>query len=356
MKKLIVLNPEGAFVSYFVYTSERSTVPNVETIPENIWSGRIRLNGPGVPDLDIARLLRRYSPHGVAVRALYGGDRFREAEFSDASVIGRLRELTPGSPLNIPAVVRLLELIGRTVPTPEIMLFFETAFFNRLPVSERTYAIDDDAAEILGSSELRRYGYHGIFHRAAVTNVRGVSPDTRRIISICLEPQPEVVGIYDGKPVTVSSGSTPVEGLPGNTTCGEIDPGIILFLHENMKWGPEKINDELTRKSGLSALAGEPVTVQEVLQVGGTFELARKFFEYRLLLSCGAAVGAMNGVDAIVFSGRYSGAGEKLSEWLLSRLRAASDKAEEIPVFFLRHSVDRIIAESSFRMLEKAIE
>jgi acetate kinase len=352
MKKLIVLNPEGAFVSYFIYASERSAVPNIESVPENVRSGRIRLNGPGVPDLDIARLLRRHAPHAVAVRVLYGGDRFKEVEHSDESLIDRLRELTPASPLNIPAVVRLLEKIGRTVPTPEIMLFFETAFFNRLPVCERTYAIDADAAEILGESELRRYGYHGIFHRAAVTNVVSVSPDTRRILSVCLEPQPEVVGIYDGKPVTVSSGSTPVEGLPGNTTCGEIDPGIILFLQEKMEWGPEKINDMLTRKSGLSALAGEPVTVEDVLRDGGAFEPARKFFEYRLLLSCGAAVGAMNGVDAIVFSGRYSAAGEKLSERLVSSLQGASDKKEDVPVFFLRHSIDRIIAESAFMLLD----
>jgi acetate kinase len=63
---------------------------------------------------------------------------------------------------------------------------------------------------------------------------------------------------------TVTGGTTPLEGLPGETTCGDLDPGIILYLAEQMKWGPEQINALLTQESGLSSMAQRPLTLSEL--------------------------------------------------------------------------------------------
>lgn len=177
----------------------------------------------------------------------------------------------------------------------------------------------------------------------------------RRVLSVCLEPVPEAVGIYDGKPVTVSSGSTPMEGLPGNSTCGEIDPGIVLLLEEKKKWGPETINDILERKSGLTAIVGERVTIDDVFNGESKYDSARNLFQYRVLLSCGPAAGVMNGFDAIAFSGRYVDAAKTLSEWLVPKLTQVSAERKQPPVFFLRDSLDQIIAENYCRAQLTAI-
>ena len=351
MKKLIVFNPGGAFVRYTVFNANDATTLDRNAALEEIWSGRFRVTGGSISHLDLDKLLQRYSPHMLAIRVLYGGDQFNEIELLDDSIIERLKRLTPESPLNIPVVIRLLNMTKRIVPAPDVMLFFETAFFNRLPARERTYAIDYSTNEIFGGEigELRRYGYHGLYHRAALAKVLRSSDNARRVLSICLEPHPEVVGLYDGKPITVSGGATPAEGLPGNTNSGEVDPGLILFLEEKKGWGPERINELLTREGGMKALTGESVTVGEVLGDNPAFESARRVLEYRILLSCGSAIGASNGVDAIVFSGRYASNAEALSTLLVSRLRKASAYPHKIDVFFLKDNIEQLIAQRALR-------
>lgn len=357
MSRLIVLIPEGYFIEYFVYSivpdeaaSESYTGTSRETCKVE-WTGKIRFRGEGLSLEELRKLIGKYSPEAVAVRLLYGGEEFKKAQIFDRAVLERLESLMAQSPLHIPPAVKLLKTLERSVPTPEILLFFETAFFANLPLSERTYAIDGSLPEFYGEGlgDVRRYGYHGIFHSAVAGKIRQKGIDARKILSICLEPLPEVAGIYDGKPVTVSSGSTPLEGLPGNTTCGEIDPGIILLLEEKKKWGPETINEMLSRKSGLTALAGKAVTIADVVRGGRAFECARDLFEYRLLLSCGAAMSVMGGFDSIAFSGRYVEVAERLAGRLVPKLIRASSDAIQPPIFFMQDTLDKLIAESYCR-------
>jgi len=227
------------------------------------------------------------------------------------------------------------------------VLVFETALFAALPAREYTFGLDADMARDLG---LRRYGYHGIYHGAASVEAarRRETDASARTISICLEPHPEVAAIIGRQPVMVTSGATPLEGLPGETSCGEIDPSIVLLLAEEMKWGPEQINMVLARESGLAGLAGEPATVGDVLSAARpNLRAAGRVLRYRILLACGAAVAAMGGVDAIVFSGRYAAAGAKiLGPTLASRLTPRGRKTR-VPWHIVSDPLDRLIADQA---------
>ncbi|MCL5267315.1 MAG: hypothetical protein M1469_04330 [Bacteroidetes bacterium] len=263
------------------------------------------------------------------------------------------------SPLHIPLAIKLIKTLERAIPVPDILLLFETAFFVDLPIQERTYALDNESMKIFDGAldSIRRFGYHGLYHQAAYRRIGRQHKNAGRVISICLEPVPEVVGIYDGKPVYVSGGSTPMEGIPGNTTCGEIDLGILLLIEEKKNLGPEMINEMLTRNSGLTAVAGQQVTIEDIFVDEEKYKPARNLFEYRVLLSCGAAIALMGGYDAIVFSGKYDRAAEKPSKGLTARLAGASwhkarqgsrtaiAEGESKPVLYLRDSLDKIIAE-----------
>ena len=350
MKRLLVLIPEGFFVDCFVYSLD-------ETLPDSLnepcrleRNSRIKLRGRGGSDEGIMRLIDKFRPEAVAIRILYGGEEFRKSEVYVSSLLGKLEKLIPQSPLHIPVAIKLIKMLGRTVPTPEICLYFETAFFADLPMQEQMYALDEEMPGLPQGSfgAVRRFGYHGLYHWAASEKI-AEHRNMRRILSVCLEPVPEVVAIYDGKPIMVTSGATPMEGLPGNTTCGEIDPGIILLIEEEKNMGPEMINEMLTRHGGLTAVAGEHVTIDEVFAGGDKYEAARNLFKYRVLLSCGSAIGLMNGVDAIVFSGRYINAAGKLSQWLIPKLVKPSMGTIKPLVFCMRDSVDRIIAETYCR-------
>ncbi|QBG47600.1 hypothetical protein EGM51_09400 [Verrucomicrobia bacterium S94] len=261
------------------------------------------------------------SENTVGLHVAAGGLNFASHTVATPEIIRKLRSRIPAAPMHLPAVLELIKCAGRDLPSCPVVLFFDTAFFNKLPPREYLYAIN---SELLQGPEVRRYGYHGLFHQAAARAVaKSAEPPSRpeKIISICLEPHPEMAAILNGRPVMVSGGATPLEGLPGQTSCGDIDSGVLLTLARKEQAGPEQLNQLLSRQSGMLALAGRPVTIEEVLiSEEQELALARKVLEYRILLRTGMALAAMDGFDRIVFSGRYAKAGQTLGPRLLKQL------------------------------------
>ncbi|MCD6365744.1 MAG: acetate/propionate family kinase [Planctomycetes bacterium] len=262
------------------------------------------------------------------------------------AVVAEIDKLIPSAPLHLPQVLATIAEVAAIWPKVPLFLVSDTAFFADLPAREYTYGLDPTLAARFGE---RRTGYHGLFHEAACRFMRRTlrSPEPGRIISICLEPKPEAAAVLNGRPVMVTSGATPIEGLPGETMCGDIDPSIVLILAEKLDYGPEHINDILTQESGLRGLVGRKVKLGDVLNHNKpAYRQAREVFSYRLLLACGAAVAAMSGVDALVFSGRYAEAARNIAPWLISRLHRAASYGKPKPEWHLfTEPVEKIAAE-----------
>jgi acetate kinase len=255
----------------------------------------------------------------IAVRGLYGGDRFTRPVFASEPVLADLTALAPQAPLHVPHLVQLVKAARRAFPQTPVALVFETAFFVPLPERERRYGVDP---ELIESRSLRRFGFHGIFHEAACLDAaRKLRSPEPRILSICLEPRPELAACRGRLPVMVTGGSTPVEGLPGETSCGDLDPSVVLKLADDRRWGPEGTSRLLTCDSGLRGLAGRDVSLAEVLQCSdGDLQLARDVFLNCLLRACGAGIAALGGLDAIVYTGRYANSAPVLHDWLNGHL------------------------------------
>ena len=144
-----------------------------------------------------------------------------------------------------------------------------------------------------------------------------------------------------------TSGATPLEGLPGHTSCGELDPSIVLMLARKLKWGPEQINTVLTQQSGLLGLAGRPVMLDDVISPeAADLELARSVLKNRILSACGAGMAAMGGMDQIVFSGRFAQEGQILGPWLVTRLTFKGGNEHRPPEWLcFTESLDCVLAE-----------
>ncbi|MCG3178282.1 MAG: Acetate kinase [Phycisphaerae bacterium] len=179
----------------------------------------------------------------------------------------------------------------------------------------------------------------------------------RSRLAICLEPRPEVAAVASGRPIAVSGGVTPLKGLPGETTCGEMDPGIILDIARQEHWGPEQIDHVLTRRSGLVGLTGRRLSLAQVLRSQGErYRLARDVMRYRILMLAGAGLAAMGGLDAIVFSGRYAPLGRTLGPWMRERLTFTGGlDGRGIQLYYCRESLDRMLAETAVALTEPAL-
>jgi len=297
------------------------------------------------------------APEAIGIRVAFGGSEFTGPTLVDGRVTRSLKALGPQAPLHVPAVVTLLQGCREVLPDTPVVLVFETAFFTRLPAREYLYGLNRETSRSLS---LRRRGFHGIYHEAACEHMRyerrrsGQCPPAR-ILSICLDPHPEIAAVAAGRPLLTTGGATPLEGIPGHTTCGDLDPSIVLMLAQRKQWGPEQINAMLTRDSGLLGMTGKTATLAEVL--GSTddhMQLARQVIEYRILLACGAGIAAMGGLDGIVFSGRFAAAGAALGPLLASRLAFKGGLGERgVPWMCFPESLHRLIADQTAAVILK---
>lgn len=295
-------------------------------------------------------------PDVIAIRVRFGGWKFTHPTLVDRHVIRELEDLALHAPLHLPPIPILVDCCLEVFVGIPIVLVFDTAFFTQLPQREYLYGLDTD---LMRKWSLRRYGFHGLYHEAACVSVlsrarKSDSPQSKPAkppctLSICLEPRPELSAVVGRRPLTVTSGATPLEGLPGQTNCGELDSSIVLTLSEKMKWNAEKINSVLTQQSGLSGLVGRPVTLEEILtSTGDEMRLAKDLLRYRILMTAGMGIAAMGGLDHIVFSGRYAALGRELGPWLCSRLpidRSAIDQKQSKLWSCFTEPLDFIIAQ-----------
>ena len=106
-------------------------------------------------------------------------------------------------------------------------------------------------------------------------------------------------------------GFTPLEGVVMGTRSGSLDPGLVLHLLREEGASVDGLDTVLNHGSGLNGLSGRSGDLREVLAArDGGDERARLAFDvyvHRLRFHIGAMLGALGGLDAVVFT---AGVGE----------------------------------------------
>jgi acetate kinase len=191
---------------------------------------------------------------------------------------------------------------------------FDTAFHRTIPDVASTYAIPVDIAQKHG---LRRFGFHGTSHRYVSQKLlesMGRSAPGTRLITCHLGNGASVCAIRDGCSIDTSMGMTPLEGLVMGTRCGDIDPGLLMYLMTSERMTVHELDDLLNRHSGLIGLSGRSSDVRELIAAAASdprAELALAVFAYRVRKYIGAYAAALGGIDAVAFSG---GIGERSAD------------------------------------------
>jgi acetate kinase len=287
----------------------------------------------------------------VVVHGLFGGEEFPSPATLDHDTFVRLDRIARQSPLHVAGLIDTAHAVQEVFAETPARLAFETSFFVDLPLRERTYAVSPDLSHKLA---LRRWGYHGLYHEAAALEAgrslrkRGCEQPPR-ILSICLDAQPEIAAVLGRRAITVTSGATPLEGLPGETNSGEIDPAVALALAGEAGLGPEGANALLVGASGLSGLVGHRVRLDDVLtSARSECVRAREVLLYRMLLASGTAAAALGGVDAVVFSGRYVSCSAVVAQQVLPQLdRAGAMGAHAAEWTIFAKPLEAILADTA---------
>ena len=110
-----------------------------------------------------------------------------------------------------------------------------------------------------------------------------------------------------GKSVDTSMGLTPLEGLLMGTRPGDLDAGAVLYMAEHAEMGLHETDVTLNRHSGLYGISGLSNDMRDLITAsqGGheRAKLAIDVFCYRVKKYVGAYLAALNGADALVFTG-----------------------------------------------------
>jgi acetate kinase len=107
-----------------------------------------------------------------------------------------------------------------------------------------------------------------------------------------------------GKSVATTMGFTALDGLLMGTRAGSLDPGVVLYLLDELKMDARAIERLLYHQSGLLGVSGVSSDMRTLLSRDdprSTFAIA--LFCYRVRRELGSLAAALGGVDAIVFTG-----------------------------------------------------
>jgi acetate kinase len=247
--------------------------------------------------------------NAVGHRVVHGGETFSGSVFIDEKVMKALEdniELAPlHNPPNIMGIVAAKELLPNV---PQVGVF-DTAFHQTLPEKAYLYAIP---LKYYKKYKVRRYGFHGTSHfyvsrRAA--DILGKPVEELKTITCHIGNGASITAVKYGKSIDTSMGFTPLEGLVMGTRSGDMDPAIVTFLQEKEGLTSQEINNILNKQSGVYGLTnGFSSDMRDIedAALDGTNELAQialDIYDYRIAKYIGAYAAAMNGVDAIVFTG-----------------------------------------------------
>ena len=245
----------------------------------------------------------------VGHRVVHGGERFTQSVLIDTAVRSDLEQLIDIAPLhnphNLAGIAAAREVLGENVPQVAV---FDTAFHQTIPETAHLYAIP---YQLYRRYRVRRYGFHGTSHRYIAYRYRQLAGKTRdetRIITLHLGNGASACAIVAGHSIDTSMGFTPLEGLVMGTRSGDIDPAILDYVGAKEGLTSRDMDMMLNKQSGLLGLSGLTADMRELLAEDSEngdrrARLAIDVFCYRVRKYIGAYLAAMNGADAIIFSG-----------------------------------------------------
>ena len=257
----------------------------------------------GVPIASVAEI------EAVGHRVVHGGEKFTRSTRVDDDVWRALEELIELAPLhnshNLRGIAAARAALGPGIPQVAV---FDTAFHQSLPETAYLYAVPYQLYRRYG---VRRYGFHGTSHRYVAYRYRqltGRSREDTKIITLHLGNGASACAIVGGASIDTSMGFTPLEGLVMGTRSGDLDPAILDFISVKEGLSLRDIDAMLNKQSGLLGISGLTSDMRELLaeeKENGDrrSRLAIDLFCYRVKKYLGAYLAAMNGANAIVFTG-----------------------------------------------------
>ena len=306
---------------------------------------------------------------GAGHRVVHGGEHYDAPLVVNGQNLAKLEALSPLAPLHQPHNLAAIKALRKLRPDLAQIACFDTAFHRTQPVVAQTLALP----QAVTSGGLRRYGFHGLSYEY----IAGTLPDhletaaDSRIIVAHLGNGASMCAMHNRRSIATTMGFSTLDGLVMGTRCGSIDPGVLFYLMHEKGMASTDVENMLYRQSGLLGLSEISNDMRTLLDSNAPqARAAIDQFVYRAVLEAGALAAALEGLDALIFTGgigEHAGAVramicEKLA-WLGIALDPAanagnaariSSATSRVSVCVIPTDEEMIIAQHTRRLLQSA--
>ncbi|MGP0093322.1 MAG: acetate/propionate family kinase [Xanthobacteraceae bacterium] len=266
----------------------------------------------------LAALLRWLEAHfqdhrlvAAGHRVVHGGQLYTAPVRIDASVIAELRRLIPLAPLHQPHNLAAIAALSKLHPALLQIACFDTAFHHTQPEVATAFALP----RRLAAEGIRRYGFHGLSYEyiaSVLPDILGPAEADGRVVVAHLGSGASMCAMRRRKSMATTMSFTALDGLPMGSRCGNLDPGVVLYLIQEKGMTAQAVSDLLYHSSGLLGVSGISDDMRTLLASEDPHAAnAVTLFVYRISRELGSLAAALGGLDALVFT---AGIGEHAPE------------------------------------------
>lgn len=239
-------------------------------------------------------------PTAVGHRVAHGGPNLCRHCLIDGPVLRQIEAAIAFAPLHNPPALSAIRFAQQRFPKLPQVACFDTAFHAGMPDVARTLPIARD----LRSCGIQRYGFHGLSCESIMRQLGDNRPD--RLIIAHLGNGVSVTAVKDGKSVDTSMGLTPTGGAIMGTRCGDLDPGVLVYLLREKNFDAARLETLVDHHSGLLGISGidsDMRRLHEASPADADARLAIQMFCYSVRKHVAGMIAALDGAALLVFTG-----------------------------------------------------
>lgn len=261
----------------------------------------------------------------IGHRIVQGGNVFSGSCLITPDVVDKIEQLGALAPLHNPAHVLAIRACIKTFgdKIPQVAVF-DTSFHQTMPPRAYMYPLPYEYYE---KYQVRKYGAHGTSHRFVsdrVAVIEGKDKKDIKIITCHLGNGCSITAIKDGICIDTSMGFTPLDGFMMGTRSGTLDPSVLTYIAEKEHLTPADVNRICNKESGMLGISGVSNDNRDISAAAASGNkramLAVEMQRYEILKFIGSYIAAMNGVDAIAFTGGIGENDPDLREYICKNL------------------------------------
>lgn len=330
MSDILVINAGSSSIKFALFDAQLESAVEGSATAIGAAHSRLTVNGAGetlalsdhvaalraILAALAARGVRLDALRAAAHRVVHGGRELTAPALVDDTLLAAVERCSPLAPLHNPHNLSAIRALAAVAPDLPQVACFDTAFHAGAPEEALRYALAPEA-EALG---IRRYGFHGLSYESLtrrLPEISGALP--RRLLACHLGAGASLCAIRDGRSVATTMGYSPLSGLTMALRTGDIDGAAVLRMVE--AFGAERAGAMLNGESGLLGLSGISADMRALEESDAPeAAFAIRHFCYWTARHAGSMIAAMDGIDAIAFTGGIGENGAAIRADILRRL------------------------------------